>query len=234
MVSSLFLLFEIVKELKNQKLQHKIKYQELETKTLKAKVAALSAQMNPHLLFNSLNTIAATIPSNPDSAEEMTVQLSELYRGVLKSSKGEMHTLAEEIDLCQSYLVIEKNRFGKRIDYTFDIDTTINTNKIFIPVLLLQPLVENSIKHGLSPLKLGGKICIKITKDDENLLITIADNGAGNKNLCSNNNGTGTALKNCESRIKIRYSSQAQFQFDLLENGAKTKISLPYNEVYCD
>jgi len=222
MISVLFLLFEVMREAKEAKREAEIKHQKLENEQLKAQVSALSAQMNPHLLFNSLNTIASMISTNPKSAEEMTVQLSELYRGVLKSAMGDVHTLESELALCKSYLDIEKSRFGDRVQYEIEIDASLKIDQIKIPVLLLQPLVENSIKHGLSPKKEGGTINIVIKSIKDHLTISVSDNGVGSSSKKSN--GTGIGLTNCQSRINIRYGDAAKFEFNRTDLGSITYI----------
>lgn len=212
MVSGIFTLFEVVRESKEQKQADELKYQALENEKLKAQISALTAQMNPHLLFNSLNTIASTITTDPTSAEDMVVKLSELYRGILKSAKGDMHSLENELLLCRSYLEIEKKRFGARVEYKIEVEETINIQKVTVPVLLLQPLVENAIKHGISPKREGGRIVIEIKKVDEYFMLNVIDNGVG-IDLQKPSAGTGTALSNCESRIKLKYGKDSKFSF---------------------
>lgn len=231
MTSILFLLFRVLQESKESQQKSQMRFQALENEKLKAQVSALSAQMNPHLLFNALNTIAATISQDPESAENMIVQLSELYRGILKSAKDDMHSLENELYLCQSYLDIERRRFGPRIQYTIQIDDQIDPSKIKLPVLLLQPLVENAIQHGLSPLKQGGTLSVKIKKNQEHLLIHILDSGRG-PNLEKTSSGTGTGLYNCESRIKLKYGEASHFGFSRTKNQETlVEIHLPLQEL---
>lgn len=231
MTSILFLLFRILQESKESQHRSQIKFQALENEKLKAQVSALSAQMNPHLLFNALNTIAATISHDPFSAENMVVQLSELYRGILKSAKDDMHSLENELYLCQSYLDIERRRFGSRIQYAIHIDDQIDPTQIKLPVLLLQPLVENAIKHGLSPLKQGGTISVEIKKNQEHLFIHILDSGQG-PILEKKSSGTGTGLYNCESRIKLKYGEASHFSFSRTKNQQTlVAIHLPLREL---
>ena len=233
LVSALFLLFEIIREAKNAKQAAELKFRKLENENLKAQVSALSAQMNPHLLFNALNTIASTIETDPLAAEEMIVQLSELYRGILKSAKGETHSLENEIALCKAYLEIEQKRFGSRVEYKIEIKD-IDTTRVKLPVLLIQPLVENAVKHGLAPLKAGGKICIEITKSQTHMSFRVIDNGAGpTPNKIST--GTGTGLYNCESRIRLRYGAASQFSFTRSEDSQTiVAFDLPLAELSYD
>jgi two-component sensor histidine kinase len=234
MVSGMFTLFQVIRESKEAKQAAELKFKSLENEKLKAQVSALTAQMNPHLLFNSLNTIASTITTDPHSAEDMIVQLSELYRGILKSAKGDMHSLENELLLCKSYLEIEKKRFGPRIEYRIHVDRKIDPKKINIPVLLLQPLVENSVKHGISPKRQGGTIFIQILREEQHLSIEVRDNGVG-LHTDSSSKGTGTGLSNCESRIKLKYGDHSKFKFFRNEKNETTVLMrIPISEALCD
>ena len=128
-----------------------LKLKEMENERLQAQIAALTAQMNPHLLFNALNTVASLIQTNPEEAEKTIVKLSELYRGVLSSSRKMLHPLKMEIELCEAYLGIEKARFGERLRIKVEIHPDVDMVRAEIPALSIQPLVENAIKHGLAP-----------------------------------------------------------------------------------
>lgn len=234
MVSGLFTLFEVIRKSKEDKQAAELKFRTLENEKLKAQVSALTAQMNPHLLFNSLNTIASTITTDPKSAEDMVVQLSELYRGILKSAKGDMHSLENELVLCRSYLEIEKKRFGARINYAIQIEDPIDPKKVRVPVLILQPLVENAIKHGISPRRDGGSVSIEIKKDGSHFIINVIDNGVGIVPGVKSS-GTGTALLNCESRIKLKYGENSQFTFARNEkNETIASIHIPWKEAIGD
>lgn len=233
LVSALFLLFEIIREAKDAKQMAELKFSKLENENLKAQVSALSAQMNPHLLFNALNTIASTIESDPMAAEEMIIQLSELYRGILKSAKGENHSLESEIALCRAYLEIEQKRFGSRVEYRIEMND-INPEKVKLPVLLIQPLVENAVKHGLAPLKTGGKIQIKVSKNQTHMSFQVIDNGNGPSNQ-KISTGTGTGLYNCESRIRLRYGASSNFSFFRSEDHLTiAAFDLPLSELAYD
>jgi two-component system sensor histidine kinase LytS len=164
----------------------------------------------------------------------MVVQLSELYRGILKAAKGDMHSLEHELLLCRSYLEIEKKRFGERINYQINIQDGIDPQKIRIPVLLLQPLVENAVKHGISPKREGGSVIIDIKKDESNFLIDIVDNGVG-IDFSRPSLGTGTGLSNCESRIRLKYGGSSSFTFTRNSNNeTAASICIPLQEAAGD
>jgi sensor histidine kinase YesM len=225
LVSGLFALFQLIREGKEASQKAQTRLKDLENEKLKAQISALTAQMNPHLLFNSLNTIASTIETDPRSAEDMVVQLSELYRGILQSARGDMHSLAQEIQLCTSYLEIEKRRFGSRIGYEVRIEPGIDPASIQIPVLLLQPLIENSVKHGLSPKLEGGFITIDISRASSHYVIRVVDNGLGPNHVKAFvARGLGTGLVNCESRLKLKYGDDSVFQFFRSEENLTTAL----------
>jgi sensor histidine kinase YesM len=199
---------------------------ELERRTLQSQVTALTAQINPHLLFNALNSIAALIAIDPIRAEEMTVQLSNLYRRVLDASKREQHALATELDLCRSYLAIEKTRFQERLQYAVLIAPDVDPAGIEIPVLCLQPLVENAVKHGLMPSERGGSVKIRVANAGENLSIIIEDDGVGISKVASK--GSGTALRNCESRLKLVFGAASELALEeVMPHGTRVSITLP-------
>lgn len=234
MVSGLFSLFEVVRESKQAKKAAELKFRTLENENLKAQISALTAQMNPHLLFNSLNTIASTITTDPKSAEEMVVQLSELYRGILKSAKDEVHSLENELWLCRSYLDIEQKRFGPRVDYKILVAETIDPKKMKIPVLLIQPLVENAVKHGIYPKRDGGVVSIDVRKTDSHFVISVVDNGIGIQ-FEKSTKGTGSGLSNCESRVKLKYGTESKFIFSRNDKNETTAcIYIPLKRVVCD
>lgn len=224
LISGFFTLFRVMRESKKAEEDAELRFRDLENEKLKAQISALTAQMNPHLLFNSLNTIASTITTDPTSAEDMVVKLSELYRGILKSAKGDMHSLENELLLCRSYLEIEKKRFGPRIEYAITVDEKINPKKFMLPVLLLQPLVENAIKHGLSPKRSGGVVTLEVLLAGEHVLLRVTDDGVG-LNSGKSVSGTGSGLSNCESRVRLKYGEESNFSF-LRNTHEQTEVSI--------
>jgi signal transduction histidine kinase len=204
---------------------------ELETENLQAKLSALSAQMNPHLLFNALNTIASTISTNPSAAEETTMKLSDLYRGILSSSKRSSHELARELEICRAYLGIESDRFGDRLKWSITVEPGLES--IEIPTLLIQPLVENAIKHGISQGAQGGKVEVKISRMDQFISITVEDDGAGFGNSRSTQ-GTGTGVSSCRSRLELLYQGKATFEICKGAEGSGTLVSIriPENQEF--
>jgi len=195
-----------------------------------AELRALRAQVNPHFLFNALTTIGYLIQTAPESAFETLMRLTSLLRGVLRRSEGEFATLGEEIELIESYLDIERARFEDRLRVTIDAPRELRSCRI--PALLVQPLVENAIKHGISPSRAGGEVVIsaRIAPGDR-LQISVRDTGLGaSEQALIAGRERGVGLSNVERRLKTHYGGQASFNI-LSAPGAGTtvELSLPVN-----
>lgn len=158
--------------LKQQQINHA-----LEVRYRNAQHHALRAQLNPHFLFNTLNMISSEIEHDPKLATELIDKFSDLLRGALNATERPMISLAEELELLERYLEIQQNRFGARLQY--EIERNSAASAISVPPMLLQPLVENAIKHGIAPCKKGGKVVVTPTIVDDGLQITISDDGRG-------------------------------------------------------
>lgn len=141
----------------------------------KAEVQSLHSRINPHFLYNSLNTIAGLAHSDPDKTERMALSLSDLFRYSINRKDEQMSSIKEEVEMVRSYLEIEQIRFGEKLSFKIDIDETIEN--LGIPRNILQPIVENAIKHGVSNIEDKGIINISIRKDGKMLIITVYDNG---------------------------------------------------------
>lgn len=179
---SVFVLFKI-----------RIKKEQTKRDLIQFKLRAIQSQLNPHFLFNSLSSIQALV--NTDKKREANYYLSSfsnLMRGALKNSDVTFVSLSEEIALLRDYICLEQLRFN--FEYVINVDTRINTANLEIPPLLLQPIVENAIKHGINNKKETGKIEINIIVDDENIVIKVVDNGKGILPKTSSNNGYGLVL----------------------------------------
>lgn len=179
-----------------------------------AELKALQAQINPHFLFNALNTIISFSRSDPETSRNLLRHLGDFFRKSLLKDK-KVISLAEELDRIDAYLSIERARFGSRLQVLKDIDP--QTLNFPLPPLLLQPLVENCVKHGILPKPEGGVVYIKANQSGESVLISIEDNGVGMSEevlstcLKSNNNsgsGTGIGLSNVNERLVAMYGPQ--------------------------
>lgn len=192
----------------------------LEKLKTKAQLNALEARINPHFLYNSLNSIAGLVHQDPDKAEEMTIQLSKLFRYSTGRSDSHSHTVAEELEIVKAYLAIEQMRFGNRLDFTIDILPELMNIKI--PRFLLQPIVENAIKHGISQLLENGKIEIKIEQKGDLVQFTIHDNGPAFKEEV----GGGYGLRSIKDKLNLFYGEKAALQIQNNEYKAVC-ITLP-------
>ncbi len=204
-----------------------------------AELRALRAQVNPHFLFNALTTIGYLIQTAPERALETLMRLTALLRGVLRRGDGEFTTLGEEIELIESYLDIERARFEYRLRVTIDAPAELRKHRI--PALLIQPLVENAIKHGISPSRAGGEVLIsaRITNEtgsaattfSARLQISVRDTGLGaSEQALIAGKARGVGLSNVERRLKAHYGDQASFSFRSASGeGTTVEISLPVN-----
>jgi len=203
----------------NQLLLDKI---ELEKNMNQSKLKAIKSQMNPHFFYNALNTIQAYVLSNEKKlAVNYLSKFSLLTRTILEMSEKETVTISEEIKTINLYLEIEKARFDNDFDYEILVDETIDSDNQRIPSMLLQPYIENAIKHGLLHKKSEKKLQISFDKNDENLEIKIDDNGIGRKKSQELN-----VIKT--KRHKSFATDAMQKRIDLLNLNKKNKISLSY------
>lgn len=222
--------FYLYAEIKLTKKKQQEEKQLLEQKTLRAQLSSLTAQMNPHLLFNALNSIASMIPENPAGAEGMVVELGELYHQVLQCSRQDSHTLKKELELCQTYLNVEKVRFAERLNWKIETAEDVNSDSIEIPVLLVQPFLENAVKHGISSLAEGGDIFVTVTAENGTANIVIQDTGIGLARSPAKN-GAGVAVQNCRERLLLRYGESAALNVVAPpEGGTRIEIRVPITE----
>ncbi|MEP6778814.1 MAG: histidine kinase [Gemmatimonadaceae bacterium] len=197
-----------------------------------AELRALRAQLNPHFLFNALTTIGFLLQTSPERALQTLYKLTHLLRAVLRRSAGAFVTLGEEIELVESYLAIESARFEERLKVVMDIPEELRS--VRIPPLLLQPLVENAIKHGIAPLARGGSVTVRASLDDttpggksEMITLSVTDNGVGlaNKTWKSEE---GVGLANIEARLLRYYGDRALFTLTGEPNhGARAQVRVP-------
>ena len=185
----------------------RVETRELEVKMLarEAELKALKAQLDPHFLFNSLNSISALCGSNPASARTLTTLLAEYLRKSLRVGQSESITLSEELELASSYLAIERIRFGPRLEFVQNVDERVRAYRV--PPLLLQPLVENAVTHGIGQLIDGGTVQIDAVRDGEAVRISV-------ENRCDpdrpSNAGTGIGLENTRRRVQTFYGGNAK------------------------
>jgi len=171
-----------------------------------AELNALKAQLNPHFLYNVFNTINASIPKELESTREMIATLSDLFRFHLEASRSQKIRLGDELEFIEKYLLLEKARFGERLIWTFQVAEELLD--ISIPPLLLHPLVENAVKHGIGPSINGGELRLKVERQGTRLLFEVSDNGNGTDLLRLESEGTG--LGNTRERLKRGYGEDLE------------------------
>ena len=188
----------------------------LELKTAKAEgeLHVLRNQMQPHFLFNSLNSLVALIELNPTSAGEATQKLADLYRLILESSKTQLSPLRQELKIAELYLDMEKIRFGDRLQVSIT-PLARGMENVEVPSLILQTLVENAVKHGISKSLDGGVVRILIEKKSDGLQIEVLNSGA--QELIVSSQGTG--LKNTRERLDFIFGKQHGFDLQQSAEG---------------
>jgi two-component system, LytTR family, sensor kinase len=197
---------------------------------VQAELRALRAQINPHFLFNSLNTIAALVHQDPSLAEAMTLRLARIFRYVLTQTDQSFTPLHEEIDFLRTYLDIEQMRFGERLQVQFQVAEAVADRPI--PSLILQPLVENAIKHGFSP-KVGPcRLVIGGAVRGEQLVLTVEDDGVGAQTGAAlKAPGDGIGLRNVRERLATVYGTRARLSFESQpRRGSRATVYLPLND----
>ena len=201
--------------------------QEAQQRALRAELQALQARTDPHFLFNTLNTVAGLVVEDPASAEQMLERLSTVFRYALEGSRNRWVRLEEEWSAIRDYLEVERIRFGERLSIDLQFDE--NLGKSLVPPLVLQPLVENAVLHGIAEQLTGGKIGITATEQGGALLLTVEDNGPGPGN--SRHRGSGQSLTNLRERLQLIYGERAQLTLDALPaGGCRATLSLPNNQ----
>ncbi|HVF38558.1 MAG TPA: histidine kinase [Gemmatimonadaceae bacterium] len=174
----------------------------------RAELQVLRGQLNPHFLFNTLHSLTALVREDPRAAEDSLIKFGSLLRYVLDASRneGDDATVEEELEFVRGYLAIEKMRLGSRLDIVEDIDP--DSLDCTVPILTLQPLVENAIRHGIAPRSEGGAVRISAAVMDNDLVLTVSDNGDGTSDTAINtSDGVGLAL--VRKRIDTRYPDGA-------------------------
>ncbi len=208
--------------------QKQIEEAELKILTRNAELKALKLQMNPHFLFNSLNSINALVTKDPKLARKMISQLSELLRMSLESHKKLMIPLKEELDLVHTYLSIEQIRFEDKMVFKEKIDSDLLTKPF--PAMLLQPLIENAVKHGIANSRTGGTIELSINKVNNQIEGSVTNSLDDRINLASSNNQNGMSFNNIQQRLDRMYGNNYHWEIDRSQaNIFKVMFKIPIN-----
>jgi two-component system LytT family sensor kinase len=206
------------------RIEHRL--QEQEKLLMESRLDALASQINPHFLFNTLTSVSSLIRSEPEKARTLIVKLSGLLRRLLRSQEHFV-TLREELDAIDEYLDIESIRFGPQLKIEKHIDPA--TLDLIVPSMMLQPLVENSIKHGLSDKMGEGRITIRSLREGDHSIIDVIDNGVGIPAADAGRvKGTGIGLRNVNERLRVIYGANYQLQLDSVPGqGTCARIIIP-------
>jgi two-component system LytT family sensor kinase len=207
-----------------------LKASQLETRLVEAQLQTLQRQLQPHFLFNTLNTISALMHRDVEAADSMIARLSDLLRISLQTVGVQEVTLKEELDFLSKYLEIEQTRFRDRLTVVFDVAP--DTFDALVPNLMLQPLVENAIKHGIGPRPAPGTITIGARRVGAMLELVVQDNGVGLSAARLSDFNRGIGLSNTRSRLEHLYGSGHRFEFrQPAEGGLLVLIAIPLVDV---
>jgi two-component system LytT family sensor kinase len=192
-----------------------------------ARLQSLRLQLQPHFLFNTLNAIMALIGSEPRAAERMVAGLSDLLRASLRSADEQEVPLARELEHLKLYIDIQRTRFGDRLDVQLDVEPV--TRGAMVPSLLLQPLVENAIRHGLAPRAVGGQVCVSAARDGEELHLEVRDDGVGAEVRGGSLAREGVGLANTRERLRRLHGERQRFAYETGPGaGFSVRIALPF------
>jgi signal transduction histidine kinase len=200
---------------------------QLQTRLAEAQLQALQRQLHPHFLFNTLHTISALMHRDTEAADAMLARLSDLLRLTLDRVGTQQVSLKDELDFLQKYLDIERTRFADRLQVSMDIEP--DTLDASVPNLVLQPLVENALRHGIGPKIGGGLVEILSRREGDQLRMVVRDNGAGLSSDAMNAFNTGVGLSNTRSRLEHLYGGRHRFDFHTPAGGGlAVTIVIPF------
>jgi len=206
LAGTLAVVLENVRFREQQRLQHE-REEQLRLLASRAELKVLRAQMNPHFLFNALNSIAGLIPSHPELADETIENLAQVFRYTLRRADHEWVRLDEEVEFVVAYLRVEQARFGKRLEVEVAVDP--EAREVPVPAMCIQPLVENAVGHGISRLEQCGRIQLRVAAEGNSMKIEVCDNGPGFPDGFSVEQSSGHALRNIAERLRGYYGEAA-------------------------
>lgn len=201
----------------------------LQAELAQAQLHALKAQLQPHFLFNTLHAITVLVRRDPDAATRTVTQLSDLLRMILADADQQEMTLERELQLLRLYLEIEQTRFRERLQVRWEIAPGLE--RATVPTLLLQPLVENAIKHGVEARASGGRVLIAAARDDGRLLLRVTDDGPGMHGQAPSRPGVGIGLTSTRRRLEALYGTHQTFTLTTGATGTSALIVLPYRDL---
>jgi signal transduction histidine kinase len=209
-----------------------VKEAQLETRLVEARLRTLEAELHPHFLFNTLHAISTLVHTNPDAADRMISRLSDLLRITFDRSGSPGISLQEEIEFLQKYLEIEQTRFHDRLSVQYDIDP--ETLDAEVPRMILQPLVENAIKHGVSPKPGDGLVQIASRRQGDRLWVEVSDNGVGLSAGARARLRSGVGLSNTRDRLECLYGKAHRIEFSDGGKGLAVRLEIPFHRASHD
>jgi LytS/YehU family sensor histidine kinase len=202
-----------------------LKEAHLESSLMEARLKTLEAELHPHFLFNTLHAISTLVHTDPEAADRMISRLSDLLRLTFDRSGAAGVPLKEELEFLQKYLEIEQIRFQDRLSVKFEIDPeTLDTD---VPRMILQPLVENAIKHGIGPRSGQGLVQISTRKQEDKIWIEVRDNGVGLSRNARMRFNSGVGLSNTRARLECLYGAEQRLDFTEGESGLSVQMLIP-------
>lgn len=217
-----FVLFEHIERLNLEVKQRQLEQMESEKREMEARLKMLQAQIEPHFLFNTLANVGSLIDSDPGLARELLERLNDWLRVALARARSERATLGDELDMLSNYLNILKIRFGTRLKWQIEANETVRAQAF--PPMLLQPLVENAIRHGIEPKLGGGTLAIIARMEAQRLLICVSDDGIGLQAASA----AGAGLNNIRARLATLYGTNASLILEnLASGGTAATLELP-------
>ena len=197
----------------------------LRTQVAEQRLIALTGQLHPHFLFNTLQGISTLIHRDPEAADEMLAKLSDLLRDLLRHRDHVLVPLGDELRYARTYLEIAQLRFADRL--TFQISAAPELDQASVPLFILQPLIENALAHGIGGRALGGSVCVKAARTGDRLRLEVADNGAGLASGGVRREGIG--LSNTRERLRASFGNDHRFSLEPAESGgAVAQIDVPF------
>lgn len=223
MITYFFFSRERISQTEAELQEEQIKRLTLEKRTLETHLRLLQAQIEPHFLFNTLSNILSLLESDPEKGRAMLEDLTRYLRSSLSRTRDRMTTLGQEMDLTRAYLEIYRVRMGERLGYSIELSDALK--EVPFPPMLVQPLVENAIKHGIEPKIEGGEITIRVEDHGENYRLMVSDTGSG----LSEEAVAGIGLANVRERLEALFHGKARLILE--ENrpsGLKATLEIPH------
>ena len=183
---------------------------QLETQLANARLSALRMQLNPHFLFNAMNSISSLMRMDIEAADEMLEQLSSLLRMSLERGTAQLITLREEIEFLEIFLLMQDRRYAGRVTRRMSIDPELYD--ALVPAMILQPVVENAYVHGLSKINKNAELCIEARRSANDLALTVTNSGIGLNPHPGRRNGGGIGIANVRDRLRLHYADAASFE----------------------